>query len=946
MKKQTCLRLPLVLQTIVVVLFVFSLGHHSGFGKLCYAQEPDQIKEALFQETQELFNSASVEGIPTFSPKNFARAQESYQQALRGYNKGERLEDIRKELQQAKTHLEAAFESARVVKVALENMIAMRAKALELAAKEHARNSFYTAEGEFRKAVEKAEEGNIRKAKRIAQKAEAKYRDAILVSIEDGLFKESKMNLKKARDLVTPDRYEESTQKLKKAEELLKQIQKGRIGANEFLELVEKMKFELMSTAYPDLTVKLWSVPKSQMKWSYLKWISPYPPVKDGLTTVSAVVENVGLADVDKSFTTELYVDGKVAKTWTFSPVLTGEGAQHQKNPLKPGDTYVCDYIQNFSEGKHTFHWKVDTKNDVKESDESMQSNELKASETWLTSSNLPDLIVADIFTDDVLLVGQKVNWKIKIENIGKTDVTIPFMTSLKSNGVQFGAFWLNSLAKGVSKTFEMKQNSGYKAGTETITGTVDVGGVIPEASEKNNILAKSFTTSYVDLDVQNLVVKPQQPVVHKPVTISFTVKNNGPGTATKPFKVRIDPGKVTKDKNQQFGTEAVLLDVPINKLPLKAGDSINLQHTVSLMFATDYQVSVIADFPGPNDPGFVYVEKPEDKANNTKTTKFHLKETYYVKIAKIEYYGGCKDNIDIWLDRSGGYWKGSVMIELMYQNKEIDFAIFAPLSPHKPVKGYSTKLCGKINQWGKKPWIANLTLVPSVYVGGEWIKSGTPPTTIAVPQVPIPDPSSIYPKSGKRGNKVSVTISGKGLVDLSGKAKLYFYEKNNGIKITTKQFSASTIKVELDIANNTWVGRRALCVEHCNGENSVSFYVTDNGSTPSSGPSTKSYNLQINLDKDICANYTKAGQKAVSKGVLKKIENLTKYNLKVFRYVGNAPLGEPPFKDCYLMPYEVKNLSLNSKDIANGWGASITDNNVTCDNAPSYVSFKITYEQ
>jgi hypothetical protein len=362
----------------------------------------------------------------------------------------------------------------------------------------------------------------------------------------------------------------------------------------------------LAGKVYPDLTLALVNPPNSP-----IKWIMPYPPQANKMTAISIVVKNIGIVPVEDGFDTELYVDGNHVKTWRFSPFLEEEDVHHSKQSLMPGASVTYDYSDTFTKGKHTFRWVVDVKNEITESDESKQSNELETSVVFLETSDLPDLIVDDIWNEGALVVGQDVTWKIRIKNSGKTAVAVSFMTSLKANGVQFGAWWLNYLDAGDSKTYSTKQYVGH-AGTETITGTVDVSNVVAEKDETNNIKDKKFTTGYVDLAVKDLVLNPQNPNVCKDLEISFTVINNGPGAATKPFEIHVHPGKVT------FGmTQPAILTFPKNKLPLSAGQSVTFQHKFSPLYAGDYNVWIQVDST------FVYKETKTQ--NNTLTTKIQV---------------------------------------------------------------------------------------------------------------------------------------------------------------------------------------------------------------------------------------------------------------------------------------------------------------------------------
>jgi hypothetical protein len=359
--------------------------------------------------------------------------------------------------------------------------------------------------------------------------------------------------------------------------------------------------------AFPDLILALWNKPNSS-----IKWISPYPALSNTITTISALIKNVGIVPVDKSFDTDLYIDGMHKKTWRFNPVSEGEDIHHANNPLIPGKSFPISYSDTFSPGNHSFKWVVDSKNEVKESDESQQSNTLEATVNFLTESDLPDLIVDDIFPQEDLVFGQNITWKVRIKNIGKNAVNIPFSISLKNaDGVQFGAFWRDYLGAGNAATFSTKQFASF-AGTEKLTATVDVGNVVMEKDETNNMLTKNFTINKVDLEVKDLDLKPKNPDVSQDLIITFTIKNNGPGDITKPFKIKVYPGAVNSGVTQP--TE---IEFPTNKLPLKSTNSATMQYKFTPSYPGKYNVVVTADST------FVY--KEENTQNNTATATIQL---------------------------------------------------------------------------------------------------------------------------------------------------------------------------------------------------------------------------------------------------------------------------------------------------------------------------------
>jgi hypothetical protein len=734
--------------------------------------------------------------------------------------------------------------------VTLDDLAALREFAMGSAPSRRALEHFFMAEDEYRGAIGQ-EEGRIRITdQQAALAAESAYREAIIISFHEGTLTESRDQLENSRERLSPEEYRERAQNYEKAKGLFEESQGPGISSKDFLKMVKKSKdwmffSPLPSGSLPDLVVELWSVPESQKKYAHLKWLSPYPPQADQLTTVSAVVKNIGVGDVDQKFSTELYVDGKLVKTWTFSPYLKAEKMQ---DPLSRGETLILDYTGKFSGGQHNFHWKVDTKKEIKESDESQSSNELKASYVWKASTGLPDLVVENIFHDGDLLVGNLTTWKITIKNKGATDVTTPFLTAISSGGVQFGSFWLDTLKAGKSKTFKTKQSTSIIAGNytykDTITGTVDVSNVIQEANEGNNVKIEHFTISFVDLAVTSLTVLPANPVVHEPLTYSFDIKNNGPADVKNQFKIRVMPGQVSTKGT----TEPIFLDFPKDKLPLKAGNSINLKQKVTLAYAGNYQVGVIADYS--DSKGIykkVYLEK--NAANNTKTVDFHLKQTYYVKIAKIE-YTNCNDGVIVHLDRSGGFWKGQVKLQLMSGSKVISFA--KPYNKNEVMIASNQSKSQEIIP-SKYYLGSSLKLKVLAIEAGKSIPSPAPVKTVQFPPIDQLVINKVSPSSGAKGSKVLVIIHGKALSSsyntsppiVSAKSKKCTECPDyDGISIKVKNYTYDQIEAELDIKANASTGKKWIHVwSTCNGANAIPFIIND--SKPQA-PVTKKYTLYL----------------------------------------------------------------------------------------------------
>jgi hypothetical protein len=707
----------------------------------------------------------------------------------------------------------------RVVDLDWNDLVALREGGLQLVVGDYAQELFSAADNAFHKASFQAGQRDAGEAQRFIREAEATYREAILIGLREGLFSEAKRRLEEGESGVTRDN-------LTHAEQLYNQAQRPGIGAKDFSELVDKIKFVLVSgSSSPDLTVELYNVPYSQ-----IKGINPSPPLTDRPTQVSFLVKNVGYAPVDKSFSIELYVDGDL-KTWRFTPVSEEEDPLHAKNPLRPGGTRVYTYNEvSFTEpGKHTLLWVVDAKKEIKEGDES--NNKLKVTATW---QNPPDLIVEKVWPVGGQDGGQKSTWKIKVKNDGKGDVSSPFLTTFKPEvpGGSQENFWTQSLAAGKHVTFTSTQF--FQAwGKRTLRATVDAGNFVPEAlpnGEKNNEKVVQVDLSPVDLDVKNLIVNQKNCAT----TFAFTVSNNGPGNARQPFRAKFWPGKTGGAKviwpkwaqkwSTPLYTEPVFLDIK----KLQAGDSVQFKYTASLP-AGDYPVTIEVD------PDGVYFEP---KSNNNMLVKnVHLKETYYIKIAQATYTSQCKDRLSVALDRSGGYYKGHVIVRLMYKGKVISECSYPPHAHICNVcwlKGYD------IDPNPGQDWIAHASIVAYAGVGNQIIKSSAPETKIDIHLHRKPELTSISPSTAQREAKTSIYITGKNLIGPNNLCELKVWNfwpkegsKSEGwlttdmqTKIKITQASSSAIHAELDIPSNAKLGKRYVDVTHCGASNRLSFEV------------------------------------------------------------------------------------------------------------------------
>lgn len=610
-----------------------------------------------------------------------------------------------------------------------------------------------------------------------------------------------------------------------KALTLLERAARPDLAAAKFLRVIGELDVLLAAgTAHPDLTVQLWDDPHQA-----LKWLVPYPPIAGQPAVVQVLIRNVGIVAVEKDFSAELYVDGTLASTWSYASQIAGEDPAHATLSLLPGESLSFDHTVTLAAGKHEFRWVVDSKKDIQESDESLNSNELQASFEWRGQGDLADLVVQKVAPQSPPLVGQQTTWNVEIKNAGKLDVNTPFWTTLEVDGVQIGAFQLTHLAKGASQTFGSTQHSAF-AGQQTFVAVVDTGNTVPEADETNNSLQQDYSTEYVDLAVQDVTVSPQSVMVTEPVKIAFTVVNNGPGEAWKPFKVWVIPGMVNAG-----ATQPVLLTVDKSRLPLKQGGKVKLEHTFKPHYVTTHNVGIQVDFP---DPDYVYTEK--DKSNNNRYSDSFAVTAPNIKIAKAEPHNSCLNDYRVTLDRSGPFWKGDTVLRLVHQGKVLDTETIKAGSDHAVIGvGHldpDTAVEGKYN------WQAEVAIAAYGKVSGQLLKSLGPDRKIQVRQYGQLRLRSMEPQWGKPGTAVVVEFGGAGLLRPDKSAGISVFWKNTtdpNVQVaiqSTQVVNSYTDRVRalFTIDSGAPLGARSVHVGNCaHWFKTVTFTVGEKPSPP-----------------------------------------------------------------------------------------------------------------
>ena len=107
------------------------------------------MKSELFREIDAAMKSARQEEVPILSPNLYAKARELYRRADAEYKKGERLDKIRKRINETTADLKKAGDE--VTKVALAEILIIRKEAAKRESAQLAPNEFGKQKANIRK---------------------------------------------------------------------------------------------------------------------------------------------------------------------------------------------------------------------------------------------------------------------------------------------------------------------------------------------------------------------------------------------------------------------------------------------------------------------------------------------------------------------------------------------------------------------------------------------------------------------------------------------------------------------------------------------------------------------------------------------------------------------------------------------------------------------------
>lgn len=199
------------------------------------AQQKDQLGEQLFRNVNALMQEAKKEDAALLAPTSFREGRENYEEAVELYKRNKSLKKIQTRLSDAEYYLAISIESAKVSRVALADLMEMRAILISNKFHELAPKEFYRADEELQKTAAKLEKGDLRAGRKRADKIAELYREAAVAVYDDVYLKQAERRLEKRADELYITEYRQSKQQLKDTDKWLKQQSKTEFDLQSFI---------------------------------------------------------------------------------------------------------------------------------------------------------------------------------------------------------------------------------------------------------------------------------------------------------------------------------------------------------------------------------------------------------------------------------------------------------------------------------------------------------------------------------------------------------------------------------------------------------------------------------------------------------------------------------------------------------------------------------------
>jgi outer membrane protein OmpA-like peptidoglycan-associated protein/exonuclease VII small subunit len=181
------------------------------------------VKTVLFMDANAAKKEAQNANSAILAPSNFEQAMELYRNAETNLQKGENLDDIRKDLRESVAFFQKAIDATKLADVTFPNTMKARRDAYKMGSAKFSSELWKDAEEKFNGAAEELEDGDVNDAREEAAEAEKLYRKAELASIKASYLNDTRELLKQAEKLDVED---DAPKTLRNARDLVKQAEK------------------------------------------------------------------------------------------------------------------------------------------------------------------------------------------------------------------------------------------------------------------------------------------------------------------------------------------------------------------------------------------------------------------------------------------------------------------------------------------------------------------------------------------------------------------------------------------------------------------------------------------------------------------------------------------------------------------------------------------------
>ena len=215
------------------------------------------VEATLFKEAIDVLEAAKRASADILSPTNFDEAMRYYDLAENQYQKGKKLEDIRRNLKASLVYFNQALDASKLAEVTFISVIKVRADAMDAEAAQYAKNEWKKAEDKFREAAEKLEDGDVNDAKKKGAEATTLYRQAELAAIKGNYLNETWALLDKAEKMNVGDRAPKTLQKAKElTQQAEKELNENRYDTDVARGLAQLAKYEAKHAIFLSNTIK------------------------------------------------------------------------------------------------------------------------------------------------------------------------------------------------------------------------------------------------------------------------------------------------------------------------------------------------------------------------------------------------------------------------------------------------------------------------------------------------------------------------------------------------------------------------------------------------------------------------------------------------------------------------------------------------------------------